>query len=389
MFSRFVGMMLIGCVGLPVRPSEQTGRLTFVEELRFGGDISQREDSYWSGLYPKVSAGPDGKMYVADAGTNRVLCYDAEGGFVRLIGGEGNGPGEFRKLINFWVLQDGSGLALDAPNDTGRFLVFDADMEYVRLEEPPNGAVRRAHASPDGRWLWVNHLGPFGPEFDVTFGVMNREFELVTRLVAVPMTPFQSNRLNDPKYLRQRMGEIMALELGRRGLAAFGHRGEVVTAVSDRYELTRWEPDLSKVSIEIQRKHKPRLRTEAEIEATIDEYLEIFKTEIPPLRDFITRQMVEDGYELSGIKPVANPLIALLMTEDGLTLAVTEVRGDGLQRADVFDVQGRLAAITQVPHSGFVDGEFIPNMVFRNDRAYSMQTVDGDFQVVRYRYSVD
>lgn len=45
-----------------------------------------------------VEAGEDGTIYVADAGRKQIMVYDSAGRFVRAIGREGDGPGEFRHL---------------------------------------------------------------------------------------------------------------------------------------------------------------------------------------------------------------------------------------------------------------------------------------------------
>ena len=51
---------------------------------------------------------PDGLLVVADAGSATVRTYDPEGRLLRLLGGEGSGPGEFVRPSQVLIRDDGS-----------------------------------------------------------------------------------------------------------------------------------------------------------------------------------------------------------------------------------------------------------------------------------------
>ncbi len=55
-----------------------------------------------------VAPGPDGGMLVLDAQTHLVHVFDSTGRQVRRFGGEGEGPGEFRRPASVTALDDGS-----------------------------------------------------------------------------------------------------------------------------------------------------------------------------------------------------------------------------------------------------------------------------------------
>ena len=48
-------------------------------------------------------ADPDGRVLVADGGTNEVRIFDASGTLVATLGGSGQGPAEFRMLSAIWL----------------------------------------------------------------------------------------------------------------------------------------------------------------------------------------------------------------------------------------------------------------------------------------------
>jgi DNA-binding beta-propeller fold protein YncE len=54
-----------------------------------------------------VAADGAGSVYVADSGNDRVVVFDAAGGFVRAFSGRGSGAGELRSPIG--VAVDGAG----------------------------------------------------------------------------------------------------------------------------------------------------------------------------------------------------------------------------------------------------------------------------------------
>jgi hypothetical protein len=67
----------------------------------------------------------DGDLVVADAGTRSVRLYDADGYFVRLLGGPGSGPGEFQRPIQVLIRESDSILVWD--DDAFRLTRFDPE----------------------------------------------------------------------------------------------------------------------------------------------------------------------------------------------------------------------------------------------------------------------
>ncbi len=388
MIAFLIGIMLeVPVVVNGIKPTGMPKTLVFDEDLRFGGDTHQGDAYLWSGLYPKVTAAPDGRIFVADSGANRVLCFDEHGQFIRELYGEGRGPGEFQRLINFTVCLDGTAIALEALNDTGRFFYFDDAFEFIEEKKVTKGSVRLAHFSADGKQMWVHYIGPYAKSFDVKQGVMSLELAFEIELTKASMTPFDAKKMNDQNYLKTRFAEVIASQHRARGLAAFGLQGQLVTAISDRYQITQWLPDMTKTRL-IEKRFEPKYRNASKVDEMIDDYVARFKADIPPIADRVTRHLIEQSFELSAITPLLDPLAGLLITADGTIIAVRETESDGTQIADLFSSDGQYIGIQKMPHLGFVGADSIPNMVFRGESAYTMELVDGDFQVVRYRYKL-
>jgi len=70
------------------------------------GELEGSEENLFSSLVD-VEFGEAGQIWVADAGINSIRIFDVEGSHMGTIGGEGEGPGEFRALEDLHRTRDG------------------------------------------------------------------------------------------------------------------------------------------------------------------------------------------------------------------------------------------------------------------------------------------
>lgn len=73
---------------------------------------------------------PDGRIAVANRGSNQIRIFDERGTFLRALGGTGGGPGEFERLTAIEILPGDSILAYDYT--THRLTVFGPEGEVAR-----------------------------------------------------------------------------------------------------------------------------------------------------------------------------------------------------------------------------------------------------------------
>ena len=69
-------------------------------------------------------------VYVADSGNHRVLVFDFQGEFLKIIGNKGQGPAEFSNPTGIHILEDGKLAVADVGNL--RIQIFDKDWEFVK-----------------------------------------------------------------------------------------------------------------------------------------------------------------------------------------------------------------------------------------------------------------
>lgn len=144
-----------------------------VEELRIGTVTGPEEYSF--GQIRDLAVGRDGSIFVADLHPQSVRQFDPAGRFVRQIGREGQGPGEYTSLLGTAILPDGTLSIWDYGNR--RISVYDSTGAYLRGLRVSGGAVQRKAFQVDtlGRFyvkvpVQPPRLLPSGRFGDFTYG---------------------------------------------------------------------------------------------------------------------------------------------------------------------------------------------------------------------------
>jgi sugar lactone lactonase YvrE len=104
--------------------------------------------------------GPTGDIFVLQGhgkGPSLVLKFDKDGNFIKAIGKQGAGPGEFD--LPHSLVFDAKGLLYIADRNNARIQVVDADGNYIRESKHP-GTPCGLFMSPDQHiWLAHGHTG--------------------------------------------------------------------------------------------------------------------------------------------------------------------------------------------------------------------------------------
>src|SRR5687768_5222997 len=116
-------------------PAAWGNRLRLVEEVRIGK--LDGSDEYLFGSIEGVAVGRDGMIHVADGQVPIIRSYDAQGRFVRNIGGKGQGPGEFGNIGGMKTLPDGRIVLWDNRNQ--RITLYSGGGEYIASHTVPSG----------------------------------------------------------------------------------------------------------------------------------------------------------------------------------------------------------------------------------------------------------
>jgi hypothetical protein len=87
----------------PAKPSEGTTTLKPQELWRAGGD----DEDVIFGVVRQIDVDDAGNVYLLDVQLNQVHVFDRDGNFLREIGREGEGPGEFRRPSSMFIMPDG------------------------------------------------------------------------------------------------------------------------------------------------------------------------------------------------------------------------------------------------------------------------------------------
>ncbi len=90
----------------------------------------------------------EGNLFVLDRQASQVTVVDRDGNFVRTIGSEGEGPGEFRMPMQFTVMRDGQLVVADVGHRS--YQIFSPEGDFERMVGMGGGGmVRIGDLAPD------------------------------------------------------------------------------------------------------------------------------------------------------------------------------------------------------------------------------------------------
>ncbi len=316
------------------------GKVTMeLEELwRIGGDTDDEDEFF--GVITQVTNDDDGNVYLLDSQLNEVKIFDKDGAFVRTIGREGEGPGEFRFPSSVFFVPTGEvGVLQTAP---AKIVLLTKDGEPAGEMPTPKiegeGFVSMSGARLAGDQLvcmaQANNFNQEAGTFTQT--VMLRGANTKGDIVA---TYYSEPRLWE--FANPVIDEMKWDTIQNRW--AVSPDGKVWGCPKhSEYEIHLWNPDGSLAKV-ITTEHSPHKRTEDEMNR-VKSVWEVFTRQAP------NSTLKMQDYDKS---------IASIFTRDDGSLWVMNSKGARPTEAgvmgtfDVYDPQGRF--VKQVSFKG--DGD--------------------------------
>ena len=369
--------------------------LKFEEDLRIGPDSG--DHALWSGASITVDTNKKGHIFVTDPGGNRVLHYDASGNLVKQIGGPGEGPGEFQFLGSFKILNNQTAIAFDNLQTAVSFNYFDAETNYLKSDKRSSFGfiIKSAVFSPNGKQFGGFYMIPEGDSQTIKAytGLLSSACEPLKPLSEVTLNRFDQTKMNNPSWWGPYLSQWFRMVAGGVGIFAFGQEGDVFTATSGKYEITRWSSDLKQKKQVICRDYKPIGQGKDQVEAMVASIKDELLTVIPAmLHDYVTDRAILEGLELAEMPEHKPPLFWVIPTEDDGLLAIHDYNPlTGASKADIFDKAGVFVGTTDLPpiKINFFGSVFGNNtkMIFANGYAYAIEDNDDEAVMVRYKVS--
>lgn len=219
----------------------------------------------------------DGRIAVADAGTHQLHFYDAAGGHLETVGGEGEGPGEFVRPGSFRRFEGDSLLVHDF--GTGRTSVLDPDGRFVRsftLESVGTSPARPTVALSGGRLAARIARRSLSAEFRAR-AASGTVFEGTTLLMLYTMDGAPLDTIGEfplpERYVKMGGGSISILNYPfARTLVSASFADRLYVGWSGEYEIRRYGPGGALDRI-IRLAREPRAVTEEDLARIRDDAL--------------------------------------------------------------------------------------------------------------------
>ena len=283
---------------------------------------------------------PDGRIVIANTGSNELRVFDAAGVHLAMWGREGEGPGEFTSLSGVEPWPGDSVVAWN--NSTWVISVFDAEGVFGRsfTLDSEAGALEPRAVLKDG-----SILGRTGEVTGDGYRRSRETYELRRGEGASPIEfgthPGQESHI----------GFVDGIAL--MGFLPFGRSlweapwgGLVVLTTDDDYEIRAYDPSTGALARIVRREYENRAPTREEVDEALEAALE---------RAGLTGQRLDMARRGYGSMPVVEqyPAFRKLLTDPLDHLWVREATLPGMDRPaplwTVFDPEGRALGFIETP----------------------------------------
>jgi hypothetical protein len=146
----------------PAEPSDGNSTIDLQEQWRIGGDTDDEDQIF--GLISKILTDDAGNLYALDSQLSEIKVFSPEGEYLRTIGREGEGPGEFRAAQDMFFLPNGNIAVMQV--FPGRLVVLERDGEPANDHPLPS-------ADEGGFVLLTRGGGTVGQDLVLCIGIQH------------------------------------------------------------------------------------------------------------------------------------------------------------------------------------------------------------------------
>ena len=308
----------------------------------------------------QVAFGPRDRLFIAQSTEHEVRAYDLDGGLLHRIGGDGEGPGEFRTIAAIGWMHD---TLFVTDGALRRFSVFDADGRYIQsfqwtsvAEGVPRPPVFYIPSGPqvvldDGTALLQQGFGYVPGEAERlsvpwlridrdgmqdTIAVQSYATPAMQRLAAQGSEVWISAPISD--------APLYQLMVDASGLAII-ERSFPQSADPHVFRLIRIDPEGDTV-LTREYPYTPVPTPAGELERQVDAHMERYaRSATPPSRESITRILSQPAF----IPPYLPPVTLVRTGQDGSVWIQRERAGRDSVAWNAIDRSGDMAGEVWLP----------------------------------------
>ncbi len=356
----------------PKTPSPRDGvkiRIVFKEELSIG--VEEGDENYMFGGRVYFNTDDEGNIFVNDWDRKRIQKFDPQGQYLLTIGRRGRGPGEFVNAWNPRFDQDGNLYVFDLSNRRVSF--FTPEGEYLSQISFPQGMSihyiisNGLYFSAQSRIL--NDSDVFS--YTYTYGLFDKDLNQLAEVHSQT-----TERKRDTRSRAHYVANIYSDDAYDPELTfLMGENEYIYLGYSEKYEIKIFSPEGRLVKI-IQREYEP-IKIGKKHKENFIKYLEDEYFRITPRDQSIKKDIIR----LLKYPKYLPAYQTFTLMENGWLFVVVDSGEEDAKLIDLFDQDGKYIA-------QFTTSVSTDRLIFKNGKAYAIDTVNDFRYVKRYSYEI-
>jgi len=240
----------------PAKPMESPAEIQLQELWRIGGDSDA--DGEFFGLITDIGVHPSGDVYLLDMQLSEVKAFTPDGEYLRSIGREGEGPGEFRRPSGVFFDPNGNiGVVQSRPSRLVMLTPDGTPAEPLNLPSPDDGGFQALQRG--------EYRGGSMVAAGMNFKRSDAGFERTSALIRIDSQGKEVARFHASSSVAS-MARMIIREDEMTFPWTVGPEGNVYGSLDRTWAIHVWAPDGQLLRI-IELDYEPLMRTDAQIEA--------------------------------------------------------------------------------------------------------------------------